>query len=70
MDYCYTTKPGKGEIYHILYRCAGARAIKKKDRVRAKPPVSEGRKPCKECLDIIGAWLAEAKTQSGDWSTR
>ncbi len=64
MDFCYATEPSDQDVYHVLYKCDGAKAIKKENRVRAKPPLSQGRKPCKDCLGIIGSWLAEANAQA------
>lgn len=64
MDYCYTTEPGNEDVYHVLYKCGGAKAIKKENRVKARPPDSQARKPCKDCLGIIGSWLAEANAEA------
>jgi hypothetical protein len=64
MDYGYSTEADEQGVYHVLYKCTQAKAMEKKFRIREKPPASQGRKPCKDCLEIIREWLAEAKTQT------
>ncbi len=64
MDYCYTTESGSENVYHVLYKCGGAKAIKKENRVKARPPANRDLKPCKDCLGIIASWLAEANAQA------
>jgi hypothetical protein len=61
LDYNYTSNfdehPNERGVYHVVFMCPEARKIKEGNRVYAKPPSSENRRPCEVCLSEIGAWL-------------